>query len=115
MGEGGNFYPITLAAKVAHFNLNSVSLDGCMLTMMCFRKGSGTATTRRAASQNDRFGFRPDCLCGSVVWRLFENGKQVFAIPWQALQVDPVNKQFILNASKDALENATGFDKDKLA
>jgi len=39
-------------------------------------------------------------------------GNKLFAIPWEALELDPVNKQFILNVSKDILENATGFDKD---
>jgi sporulation protein YlmC with PRC-barrel domain len=39
-------------------------------------------------------------------------GNKLFAIPWKALTVDTVNKQFILNASKTVLENAPGFDKD---
>src|SRR5262245_65793230 len=39
-------------------------------------------------------------------------GNKLFAIPWQALGVDPVNKQFILNVQKEALENEMGFDKD---
>lgn len=39
-------------------------------------------------------------------------GNKLFAIPWQALKVDPINKQFILNVRKEVLENATGFDKD---
>jgi sporulation protein YlmC with PRC-barrel domain len=39
-------------------------------------------------------------------------GNKLFAIPWQALKVDPINRQFILNVRKEVLENATGFDKD---
>jgi sporulation protein YlmC with PRC-barrel domain len=39
-------------------------------------------------------------------------GNKLFAIPWQALQLDAVNKQFILNVGKTVLENAPGFDKD---
>jgi sporulation protein YlmC with PRC-barrel domain len=39
-------------------------------------------------------------------------GNKLFAIPWQALQVDPKNKEFVLNVDKTRLENATGFDKD---
>jgi sporulation protein YlmC with PRC-barrel domain len=39
-------------------------------------------------------------------------GNKLFAIPWQALKADTVNKQFILNVDKTVLENATGFDKD---
>jgi len=39
-------------------------------------------------------------------------GNKLFAIPWEALQVDAVHKQFILHVDKSRLENATGFDKD---
>jgi sporulation protein YlmC with PRC-barrel domain len=39
-------------------------------------------------------------------------GNKLFAVPWQALQVDTANKQFILNVDKRVLENAPGFDKD---
>ena len=40
-------------------------------------------------------------------------GNKLFAIPWEALKVDPINKVFILHVEKSQLENATGFDKDK--
>jgi sporulation protein YlmC with PRC-barrel domain len=39
-------------------------------------------------------------------------GNKLFAIPWEALKVDAVNKVFILHVDKARLENATGFDKD---
>jgi len=39
-------------------------------------------------------------------------GDKLFAIPWQALQLDTENKCFILNADKETLEGAPGFDKD---
>jgi sporulation protein YlmC with PRC-barrel domain len=39
-------------------------------------------------------------------------GNKLFAIPWEALQLDSTNKHFILNVDKSRLENATGFDKD---
>jgi hypothetical protein len=39
-------------------------------------------------------------------------GNKLFAIPWEALQIDPQKNQFILNVDKTRLENATGFDKD---
>jgi sporulation protein YlmC with PRC-barrel domain len=39
-------------------------------------------------------------------------GDRLFAVPWQALQLDTQNKRFTLNASKDKLKNAPGFDKD---
>src|ERR1035437_11204330 len=37
---------------------------------------------------------------------------KLFAIPWSALKVDTVEKQFILNLDKDVLKRAPGFDKD---
>ena len=40
-------------------------------------------------------------------------GDKLFAVPWQALELDTTNKRFILDVSKDRLENAPGFDKDR--
>ncbi|WP_237881534.1 PRC-barrel domain-containing protein [Pseudomonas sp. PGPR40] len=39
-------------------------------------------------------------------------GEKLFAVPWNALTLDTVNKRFILNVEKERLENAPGFDKD---
>ncbi|HXI76479.1 MAG TPA: PRC-barrel domain-containing protein [Steroidobacteraceae bacterium] len=39
-------------------------------------------------------------------------GDRLFAVPWQALKLDTTNKRFMLNASKEQLKNAPGFDKD---
>lgn len=39
-------------------------------------------------------------------------GDKLFAVPWQAFDVDPDNETFVLNVSKDRLESAPGFDKD---
>ena len=39
-------------------------------------------------------------------------GNKLFAIPWEALTVDTVKKEFVLHVSRTLLENATGFDKD---
>lgn len=38
-------------------------------------------------------------------------GDKLFAIPWRALQLDAENHRFVLNESKERLENAPGFDK----
>lgn len=40
-------------------------------------------------------------------------GEKLFAVPWDALKLDTVNERFTLNISKDRLENAPGFDKDR--
>jgi sporulation protein YlmC with PRC-barrel domain len=37
-------------------------------------------------------------------------GEKLFAVPWQALQLDTVNKCFILNIDKERLKAAPGFD-----
>lgn len=39
-------------------------------------------------------------------------GEKLFAVPWSALTLDTVNKRFILDASKERLESAPGFDPD---
>ena len=38
-------------------------------------------------------------------------GVKLFAIPWQAFTVDTANKRLVLNANKEILEKAPGFDK----
>lgn len=39
-------------------------------------------------------------------------GDKLFAVPWQALELDTENKRFILDVPKQKLQNAPGFDKD---
>jgi len=39
-------------------------------------------------------------------------GEKLFAVPWDALKLDTVNKRFLLDVDKDNLKNAPGFDKD---
>lgn len=40
-------------------------------------------------------------------------GDKLLAIPWRALRLDPQNKRFILDVSKERLNEARGFDKDQ--
>jgi sporulation protein YlmC with PRC-barrel domain len=40
-------------------------------------------------------------------------GDKLFAVPWNALTLDTVNKRFVLDIDKARLENAPGFDKDQ--
>jgi sporulation protein YlmC with PRC-barrel domain len=39
-------------------------------------------------------------------------GNKLFAVPWNALTLDEVEHEFILDVPKETLENAPGFDKD---
>jgi len=39
-------------------------------------------------------------------------GEKLFAIPWEAMDLDTEQHAFILNVDKAALEEAPGFDKD---
>ncbi len=39
-------------------------------------------------------------------------GDKLFAVPWNALQLDTENKRFTLNVPKSTLKDAPGFDKD---
>ncbi|WP_317201661.1 PRC-barrel domain-containing protein [Janthinobacterium sp.] len=43
---------------------------------------------------------------------VFTIGEKLFAVPWQALTLDTVNKRFTLNLDKDRLDSAPGFDSD---
>jgi len=40
-------------------------------------------------------------------------GEKLFAVPWNALTLDTVNKRFILKVEKDQLKDAPGFDADR--
>ncbi|THH41986.1 PRC-barrel domain-containing protein [Neolewinella litorea] len=39
-------------------------------------------------------------------------GDKYFAIPFEAFTINTVTEKFVLNVSKDRLENAPGFDKN---
>jgi len=39
-------------------------------------------------------------------------GEKLFAVPWQALQLDTVNKRFVLDVDQERLQTAPGFDAD---
>lgn len=39
-------------------------------------------------------------------------GDKYFAIPWNAFTIDPQTERFILDTSRDGLEEAPGFDKE---
>ena len=39
-------------------------------------------------------------------------GERLFAIPWHAMAIDLDAKSFVLDADKQFLENAPGFDKE---
>lgn len=40
-------------------------------------------------------------------------GEKFFAVPWQALTLDTENKRFVLDVTKEQLDSAPGFDKNK--
>ena len=44
---------------------------------------------------------------------LLGRGDKLFGVPWAALTLDTVNKRFTLDALKEALKDAPGFDKDR--
>ncbi len=39
-------------------------------------------------------------------------GDKLFAVPWQALDLQPEEHMFVLNVDKETLKNAPGFDKN---
>jgi len=40
-------------------------------------------------------------------------GDKLFAIPWEALMLNPKDNTFILDVDKEVLKEAPGFDKDR--
>ena len=59
-----------------------------------------------------------DTIDGAVAYAVLSYGgvlglgDKLFAVPWNALRLDTVNKRFVLDADKENLKNAPGFDKD---
>jgi sporulation protein YlmC with PRC-barrel domain len=39
-------------------------------------------------------------------------GEKLIAIPWRALQIDPPNHRFMLNTTREQVNNAPGFNQD---
>lgn len=39
-------------------------------------------------------------------------GNKLFAVPWPALTLDTEAHEFVLDADKETLQNATGFDQE---
>lgn len=39
-------------------------------------------------------------------------GSKLFAVPWQALTLDTIEKRFVLKINKERLDDAPGFEKD---
>lgn len=59
-----------------------------------------------------------EMLCGKVAYAVqsfgvfLGMGGKLFAMSWNALKLDTVNKRFTLNVGKDRINDAPGFDKD---
>ena len=62
--------------------------------------------------------FMLDMRTGKVAYAVMSScgvlgiGEKLFAVPFQALTLDTVNKRFTMNVAKDHIENAPGFDTD---
>lgn len=72
--------------------------------------------------QNDDLGGIKDIMLdmhtGQVAYAvlsfggIFGMGEKLFAVPWNGLKLDTVKECFILDADKQKLQHAPGFDKD---
>ena len=75
------------------------------------------------SAQGDSLGdikeFMLDMRSGKVAYAVLSfggflgMGEKLFAVPWAALKLDTGNKRFVLNISKDRLEQAPGFDTSR--
>jgi sporulation protein YlmC with PRC-barrel domain len=58
-----------------------------------------------------------DAHTGRVAYAVLSFGgilgvdNKLFAVPWQSLEVDTENEKIVMDANKDLLERAPGFDK----
>ena len=73
-------------------------------------------------AQNENLGsikdFVIDLESGEIVYAVLSfggflgMGDKLFALPWQKLGVDTENECFVLDVTKESLEDAPGFDKN---
>lgn len=76
-------------------------------------------SNRDGESLGDIKEFMLDMTTGKVAYAvlsfggLLGLGDKLFAVPWGALTLDTINKRFTLNVSKETLEKAPGFDKER--
>lgn len=72
--------------------------------------------------QNEHLGeikeFMLDMRTGEVAYAVMSRGgllslgEKLFAVPWEALKLDTVNKRLTMDIPKERFENAPGFDTD---
>ncbi len=73
---------------------------------------------KQAESLGDIKEIMLDMRTGRVSYAVLEfggflgMGSKLFAVPWNVLILDTAEKRFVLDASKESLENAPGFEKD---
>jgi sporulation protein YlmC with PRC-barrel domain len=48
---------------------------------------------------------------GRIAYAVLSFGDKLFAVPWSGLRLDQEKHEFILDVSRERLENASGFDK----
>lgn len=72
--------------------------------------------------QNEHLGeikeIMIDMRSGKIAYAVMSSGGvlgiggKLFAVPWEALQLDTANKQFRMDMDKERIANAPGFDTD---
>lgn len=80
---------------------------------------SGESVVNRANEDLGRIdAIMLDVTCGRIAYAVLSSGgflgmgRKLVVVPWGALTMDAGKKRFILDASKEKLGNAEGFDKD---
>jgi hypothetical protein len=86
------------------------------------KKGPGPRVMAASTLEDDKLGeiteIMIDVPTGRVAYAVLSVGgflgigDKLLAIPWRALQIDPSNHRFVLNASKERIKEAPGFDKE---
>ena len=69
-------------------------------------------TYRRTLSATSLIGDPVVNRAGESLGKLGSKLSKLFAVPWSSLAVDESNKRVVMDVTKEALENAPGFDKD---
>jgi sporulation protein YlmC with PRC-barrel domain len=79
--------------------------------------GTGV-TNRKGENLGDLKDIMIDLESGEIAYAVISFGgflgigDKLFAVPFEALTIDKINEQIVMDVTKEKLENAPGFDKD---
>jgi len=109
----------TTASKEAHMTRSTTTTTSAHAPVLSASSINGTKVRN---PKGDDLGSIEDLMLhtdtGDIAYAVLSfggflgMGDKLFAIPWEALTIDPVDHGFVLDLDREKLEDAPGFDKN---